>query len=77
MSMSSERTEVGRTEGPELALRGSRLMVCSRKEQQKFLKGVGSSVRDPMQTARVPEVMALIDIFEGRFEGAEGIACVQ
>lgn len=52
-------------------------MVCSRKEQQKFLKGVGSSVRDPMQTARVPEVMALIDIFEGRFEGAEGIACVQ
>jgi len=28
-------------------------MVCSRKGQQKFLEGVGSSVHDPLLTFRV------------------------
>lgn len=42
-----------------------------------FLKGSELPYSDPVQTTRVLKVMVLIDIFEGQFEGAEAIACIQ
>jgi hypothetical protein len=58
----------------ELALLGSRPMLCSSEEQQTFLEDMGSSVRDPKRTARIRKVMLQNDLLEGPVVGADAIA---